>query len=438
MSKYLLRVKNRHYQDGSSQEPPNERRRQIRFTDPIEQSPPPPAYSGTVGREQFLRDWPHPQPWTAASAAGDFCDPFPLFQPSIARYFNEDDRPLIGLPRRKDFTGGGDAFGDFDKADDPAKGESTESGQFLVDKRYVYTSKGYIKDFYCLFRRSSVVVGPGGENEEGEDLDLPDEVNRQILRAMAGGAVGDAASSKLTESATPSGEADGWDEDEHTPIYWAQRGREVDFFVRHDVWSVDPIGDWSHLNRNKVPRDFLRKLRRYFEIRPMEYLNDTGSYRMFHALNQYNDLRRVIDGSTSMAAKAVEAVKNWTVGCCGRYSTVDQARQMELDYLAMIWLSIWDPRLRENISQLKEMSMSDFFFTRVGWSGAVGVTDLLTKNEIHSMDDFWERRAGRQEDDEEDEGDFEELENWITGEAADEDGDSRQTQSGLSGTESQN
>ncbi|GAV04300.1 hypothetical protein RvY_14603 [Ramazzottius varieornatus] len=87
---------------------------------------------------------------------------------------------------------------------------------------------------------------------------------------------------------------------------------------------------------------------------------------------------------------------------------------MELDYLAMIWLSIWDPRLKANIFQLKEMSMSDWFFTRVGWGSAVGVRDLLIKSEVHGSFDFWEHRAAAEDEDEE--AEFEELKDWITGE----------------------
>ena len=229
-------------------------------------------------------------------------------------------------------------------------------------------------------------------------------------------------------ASAPVGETDGWDEDEHTPVYWAQRTREVDFFVRHDVWSVDPIGDWSYLNRHKVPKHFLRKLRRYLEIRPMEFLSDTGSYRMFHVLNQYNDLRGTVDRTSPGHVKFVEGLKSWTVGCCGRLSALDQARQMELDYLVMVWLSIWDPRLQANIFQLKEMSMSDWFFTRVGWSTAVGVGELLTKNEVHCLDDYWEHRPARHADEDDDEGDFEELEDWITGEDEEDEGQHQEKQ----------
>ncbi|XP_055327834.1 uncharacterized protein LOC129581027 [Paramacrobiotus metropolitanus] len=115
---------------------------------------------------------------------------------------------------------------------------------------------------------------------------------------------------------------------------------------------------------------------------------------MFHVVNQYCDLEKLAKNEQKAA--------------------LHKARKMELDYLAMIWLSIWDPRLEANVWQLQEMAMTDWFFSRTGWSNAIGVRELLTQNEVYAMDSLWDHRAKQREKENEDDAqEAEELEDWV-------------------------
>lgn len=345
--------------------------KKVTFQELVDSSAEPPSVLQIPDRGQFLRDWPA-APIVHVSNPTE-ADPFPLFNPTHPRYFDQNGEVKTEVRSRN-------AVAPF------LQGETTNAmgvgsfaqGDGIIEKRFAYSHTGTIKDFYYSFAPLDIV-------DETENLDLSDQVNRRILDAVS-------TNKKPSESRSPpsAGETDGWDEDQHTSEYWTHRMREVDYFVKNDLWSVDPIGDWSFFNENMVPKHFLRKLRRYFEIRPLEYLRDTGSYRLFHVLNQYTDLKRY--GAKTHSLK--------------------KARKMELDYLAMVWLAIWDPKLHENIWQLKEMTMNDWFFSRVGWNDAISIKELLTKNELHAMDSLWAHRAN-QLTAEENNADIEELEEWV-------------------------
>lgn len=352
-------------------------------------------------KEDFIKEWPEPPTIPVANAAKS--DTFPLFWPSNARYFNEKDH---GYSHRDHEEEPQPDLPTLACANEDAHEHSHAS--FLIDKHYVYTGDGTIKDLFFYFRATFQQY----EGDSGRSL--ADQINQQLLQTMT---------SKEDDSALgteANGEPEGWDEDDHSPLYWSYRMREVDFFVKNDLWSVDPIGDWSYLNAHAVPKHFLRKIRRYFEMRPLEFLRDTGSYRLFHIINQYNDLARMMDASRGHFAKTGQWLRNWTVGCLEKLAPLEKAGRIELDHQVMVWLSLWDARLKANVFQLKEISMSDWFFTWVDWKGAIGVQNLLTKNEQHAFDDFWEHNVDKKMDaDEEGDEGSEDLENWMAGEEDD-------------------
>ena len=208
MDKYLLRVRNSNHDPDEQGQISDGRNRRVRFIQPNDTLPrhagPPRGHRDSIpsNRDDLLRDWPHSDTVEIpCMVEDDFCDPFPLYHPSIARYFDEDDRPLISFGRKKvHATGGGGGGSGGGGGGDSVVGDDLDRDQSfvhhfhghadhatmgqdgrLMDKRYAYSCKGHVKDYYHLFRPI-----PADQDGGPDDLDLPDEINRQILHVLAG------------------------------------------------------------------------------------------------------------------------------------------------------------------------------------------------------------------------------------------------------------
>lgn len=169
--------------------------------------------------------------------------------------------------------------------------------------------------------------------------------------------------------------------------FYLGRVREVVMFIRNNgAWSPYPVGDWRYVNA--LPRKLIQRARRHFELRPLQFMHELGSARLFQTELKFRELRERYKNAISFPARLKEYFKLFFLSPFGYVNPIERMRREKIEELIRAWFSIWDHRLYFNEFHKNENSSPDWcYYSCV--RDCIGVTEIVTHDETFAWYDYF-------------------------------------------------